>query len=87
MNRPPIVPWRGRPETIPPEVGAGDLLLLLARREALELMQGEGQVEPEAVTRWLETLTTSERVELGRFDSLVNANRMHLRVQRRARGV
>ena len=72
-----------RPATIP----AGSLLVLLAYREARRLATSDGILPGDAEDRWLDSLTTAERAELGRWDRLVEATRAGLAVRRDATGV
>lgn len=62
----------------PGRIPAGSLLLLLAAREARRLALSDGALPPDCEERWLATLTTAERTELGRFDRLVAAQRAAL---------
>lgn len=69
------------PEPVTP-VPAGALLMLIAERSAREIGEAEGSLPADAVDRWLETLNTQQRHELGRYDRLVSAIRAGLAARR-----
>lgn len=69
-----------------PTVQAGDLLLLLARREAWLLAQRAGDLPLGGLEAWEGTLDAEQRRALDGFDAVVRHNLSHLKAAQRAAG-
>lgn len=75
------------PAQAAPEVPAGDLLLLLAAREARLMAMAEGIITQGALEDWGGRLPEAERWALDSFDKLILQYLSYLRAAHRAVGV
>jgi hypothetical protein len=67
-------------------LGTGELLMLLAQREARQIAMSEGTYSVDAYDDWLDSLTSAQHNGIDQWDHLVAANLNHLRAARDAAG-
>lgn len=68
------------------KVQAGELLMLLAAREARQIAMSEGTYSVDAYQDWADAMGADQQAAIDQWDRLVGANLNHLRAARDAAG-